>query len=465
MRLSISKAAIPSENATDASPLGSGTKQPQTTLRMDQLRILIVAEHSSAAFGGEAALPLHYFRILRARGFHVWLITHARTRDELVRLFPDERRILYVEDTALHRLMWHAGRRLPAQIAYFTVAFVSRFSAQLRQRQLIRALMAEQPIDLIHQPIPVSPREPSMIYGFGVPVVIGPMNGGMDYPPSFRAQRGYIERALLRFARWSSFVLNRLIPGKRLAALLLVANKRTRDALPRGLCPRVVELVENGVDLSLWGRAVSPDGTADIEAPTTFAFVGRLIDWKGVDLLLDAFKRAAARAPMRLLIIGDGPERDRLQTLATSLEILAHRREQPGRVFFTGWLAQNVCALELYRADCLVLPSLYECGGAVVLEAMAMGKPVIATAWGGPADYLDATCGVLVPPTDREGLIEGFADAMVRLTISPESRMEMGRNGRNKATRLYDWDVKVDRIIELYHQACGQDPNGRLVTS
>ncbi|HVS78553.1 MAG TPA: hypothetical protein VHE11_16550, partial [Steroidobacteraceae bacterium] len=130
-------------------------------------RVLIACEHASARFGGEAALPLHYFRVLRDRGYDVWLITHARTRDELTGLFPGESRIHFIEDTRLHRLMWHASRFLPAKIAYFSVGFVQRFACQLEQRRLARRLVAQHRIDLVHQPMPVSPREPSMMYGLG----------------------------------------------------------------------------------------------------------------------------------------------------------------------------------------------------------------------------------------------------------------------------------------------------------
>lgn len=418
----------------------------------DRPRILIVSEHASARFGGEAALPLHYFRVLRTRGYPVWLVTHARTRDELVQLFPGETRILYVEDTWLHRLMWRISARLPAQIAYFTTGFISRFAAQLQQRRLVRRLVAERGIDVIHQPMPVSPSEPSMMYGFGVPVIIGPMNGGMEYPPAFRQHRGPAERWLLSLGRRCSSLLNRLMPGKRHAALLLVANRRTREALPAGVCSRVIELVENGVDLTLWTKAIGPSEHAHPDSRTTFVFVGRLIDWKAVDLLLHAFKHAAGKTRMRLIIIGDGTERSRLEAQAIELGILVSARAQVDGVSFMGWLPQHACAQELRRADCLVLPSLLECGGAVVLEAMSTGKPVIATAWGGPADYLDDSCGVLVPPTGRDGLIQGFAEAMLRVASSPARRLEMGQNGLAKVARLYDWEVKVDRIVELYAQ-------------
>jgi glycosyltransferase involved in cell wall biosynthesis len=419
----------------------------------DALRVLIAAEHASARFGGEAALPLHYFRVLRRRGIPVWLVTHARTRDELAALYPAEERIRYIEDTAWHRAMWRIGRRLPDQISYFTTGFLSRLSTQLAQRRLVRRLVREQGITVVHQPMPVSPREPSMLFGFGVPVVIGPMNGGMDYPPEFRRRRGAAERLLLGLGRSSATLLNALMPGKRRATALLVANRRTRAALPAGVCAEVVELVENGVDLTLW----QPTRASAVEAPgpqvTTFAFMGRLVDWKAVDLLLRAFAKARSQAPMRLWILGDGAERASLVALASELGIVGQQFDALGAVHFAGWLTQTACADRLCSADCLVLPSLLECGGAVVLEAMSVGKPVIATAWGGPLDYLDPSCGILVPPGPRESMIDAFAAAMVRLAGSPELRMQMGAQGLAKVRQQFDWEMKVDRVQAIYLDA------------
>jgi glycosyltransferase involved in cell wall biosynthesis len=428
-----------------------------TTASASIPRVLIVADHASAKFGGEAALALHYFRVLRARGAAVWLISHARTRDELTGLFGGDARIRFVEDTWLHRFMWRLGRRLPARLSYLTTGYIVRLSSQFEQRRLVRRLIAEERIEVIHQPMPVSPREPSVLFGFGVPVLIGPMNGGMEWPPSFSPPRGAFGRALFSLARASAGVLNGLLPGKRRAALLLVANERTRQALPAGINRPVVEMVENGVDFGVW-REENVGGGADIVASddaTTFVFMGRLVDWKAVDLLLQAFEQARRRALIRLLIVGDGDERRGLENLARQLRVFAAPGHQPtpitaGCVAFLGWLPQTECARLMRQADGLVLPSLLECGGAVVLEAMAMAKPVIATAWGGPMDYLDDSCGILVPPAHRDALINGLADAMVRLAGSPAERVQMGENGYRKVRRLYDWEVKVDRMIGYY---------------
>lgn len=427
---------------------------------MTPLRVLIASEHASARFGGEAALPLHYYRVLRRRGLPVWLVTHARTRDELSILYPGDDHIRYVEDTVWHRLMWRLGSRLPDRIAYFTTGFLSRLSTQWVQRRIVRELVREQAIDVIHQPMPVSPREPSMLYGFGVPVVIGPMNGGMEYPEAFRRGRGGVERLLLSIGRASAALMNFLMPGKRRATTLLVANRRTREALPAGLCRNVVELVENGVDLGLW-RPDASAASAAVGAPTTFVYMGRLVDWKAVDLLLHAFARARESAPMRLWILGDGTERTRLEALAGELKIGAGAASSDadsiGKVRFAGWLSQAECAQRLAEADGLVLASLLECGGAVVLEAMSMGKPVVATAWGGPLDYLDEGCGLLVPPTSRAAIIDGFVRAMGELAHAPDRRKRRGDDGLAKVRREFDWEIKVDKMLTLYADAVRRD--------
>jgi glycosyltransferase involved in cell wall biosynthesis len=424
-----------------------------------EVRVLIVAENASLKFGGEAALPVHYYRILRQRNVPTWLVVHARTRDELSALFPDDQqRIFYVADSLSHRILWRLSKRLPRRLANFTIEFIMRLMTQSAQRKMIRRLVRTHQVSVIHQPIPVSPNEPSMIFGMGVPVIIGPMNGGMDYPPAFRKLQSLPERVALYAFRRLSNALNRLMPGKRKAALLLVANDRTRAALPDGVCARVVTIVENGVDLSLWKGSNRPDDRSFSHA-IRFVFVGRLVEWKAVDILLTAFKKAAIEAPMSLSIIGDGVERAALEKLTADIGSLGQGENEPGKVRFYGWMSQAECAERLRECDALVLPSLRECGGAVVLEAMAMELPVIATAWGGPADYLDPSCGILVEPTSREAFVDGLRLALVRLAKQPEERMAMGKAARSKVLQEFDWNAKVNSVFELYRDVIEHPTN------
>lgn len=409
--------------------------------RITDLRVLIVAEHASARFGGEAILPLHYFRVLRARGIQAWLIVHARTRAELAERFQsDLGRIHFVPDTRLHRLLDRLEGLLPRRVGYFTMGWLSRLISQLMARRIARRLVREHGIHVVHQPIPVSPKEPSVLYRMGAPVIIGPLNGGMSFPPGFGHDQRRGERAFMMLGRGFAQVLNHLLPGKTRADVLLVANERTRRALPAGVRGRIIELVENGVDLSLW--TANPIDRPAAATPR-FVFLGRLEDWKAVHLLIDAFKAVADQLPALLEIIGDGPMR-------ASLKDQVRRLGLESGITFAGWQPQTECAARLKSADALVLPSLYECGGAVVLEAMAAGVPVIATAWGGPADYLDNSCGILVPPTSPDKFVDDLSAAMLRLARAPDLRRAMGNAGRKRVAESFDWERKVDRIIEIY---------------
>lgn len=412
--------------------------------------VLIVAENASMRMGGEASLPLHYFRHLFERGGAPHLIIHERAAAELDELLtPEERsRVHLVEDTGVHRALWRVGGVLPHRVDYFTFGLVLRLFTQGRQRKVAREVIAAHPIDLIHQPTPVSPREPSGVFGLDRPVVIGPMNGGLVYPPGFRRAVGLI-RAGRRVGALVADLTNRAIPGKRQAAVLVVANERTAEALPRSAVRTVETLVENGVDLDIW-RA--PDDAApDPDGPIRLVWIGRMMDWKALDIAFEALTRLEAGVEARLDVIGQGPEQESLEAAASALGLTGG--DDP-TVRFLGWKDQPACAEVLHRSHLLVLPSLYESGGAVILEAMAAGVPSIATDWGGPRDYIeDGVTGVLVPPTSRAAMVRGFAAAISSLAHDPERRAAMGRAAVARISSEYVWDVKIDRMLDIYASA------------
>lgn len=409
---------------------------------------MIVAEHASARFGGEAILPVHWFRELRRRGVEAWLVVHARTRAELETVFAADRdRLHFVPDTWVNKVLWRLGRVLPHQLDLVTFTALSHVYTQARARKIARRLIAEHGVDLVHQPIPVSPKEPSLMFGLGVPVVIGPLNGNMHWPAAFARLESRFARMALAASRVVAGVLNRVFPGKLRADAVLVANERTRAGLPRGVRGRVIELPENGVDLGLWQAPTRPRAG---DGPLRVAFLGRLSAVKGLPYLLQALAKSA---DVHLEILGDGEERAPLEQLARTLGVEA-------RVTFAGWLTQTEAAARLAAADALVLSSLRECGGAVMLEAMALGLPVIATAWGGPLDYVDATTGILVPPTDEASFVQGLADALQRLAGDPALRARLGAAGRARVERDFDWARKTEAMLAIYAGVRGA-PAGR----
>lgn len=407
-----------------------------------RLKILMIAEDASAIFGGEAMLALHYFRRLRARGVDVRLLTHARNRDPLLAMLPEESgRIDFAPDSFLHRLLWQVGRRLPVAAGRVVTGPLMKFLSQCHFRRIAKRIIDEKAIDLVHQPAPVSPKDLCMLFGLGVPVVIGPLNGGMSYPPGFQHLEGKTGRASVALGRWCSGMLHLIFPGKLHADLVLVANDRTRRALPKGMRGRIIELVENGVDLSLWSRRPRRNASA----VTRFVFSGRLVRLKGLDYLLRALAIVKSEVCASLDILGDGEERLRLEGLAAELRL----RDS---VKFHGWVDQARIAAQLATTDVFVMPTLRECGGAVVLEAMAAGVPVIATRWGGPADYLDDTCALLVEPSNEIEFVRNLANAMVRLARDPRLRQTLAAESLARVRNNFDWEKKIDQMLLLYEQ-------------
>jgi glycosyltransferase involved in cell wall biosynthesis len=171
------------------------------------------------------------------------------------------------------------------------------------------------------------------------------------------------------------------------------------------------------------------------------ATVGRLSWEKGQDVLLRSVPAVAAALPeVRFLLCGTGPEEGSLRRLAQGLRVA-------DRVEFLGF-APDVRPV-LASAAIFAMPSRSEGLGVAVLEAMAMGNPVVASDVGGLRDsVLQGETGLRVPADDPEAL----AEALLALLQSPERARQMGAAGRARALEQYDRPRVVDHILDLYHE-------------
>src|SRR5688572_31074306 len=121
-----------------------------------EVRPIIVTPNCSLRMGGEAALPFHFFRVLRARGVDVRLVTHGRNREELSAAWPDEQdRISYASDDWVHKLLYRVGHLLPNRVSRATFGMVAEFYTERQQRRIIRRLVESGQGNLVHKPIPV----------------------------------------------------------------------------------------------------------------------------------------------------------------------------------------------------------------------------------------------------------------------------------------------------------------------
>ena len=179
-------------------------------------------------------------------------------------------------------------------------------------------------------------------------------------------------------------------------------------------------------------------------------FVGRLVKYKGVDVLLEAMRGVSATA----MLVGNGPERAALQQIAD-------REGVTDRVTFLGEVDPDELAA-LYRAcDVFVLPSVtrQEAFGVVQIEAMACGKPVISTDLGTGSGWVnqDGETGFVVPPRD----VRALHDALVRLLADDTLQKRMGAASRQRARAMFGADRMAASVLALYHEVTGDRAGGR----
>jgi glycosyltransferase involved in cell wall biosynthesis len=187
--------------------------------------------------------------------------------------------------------------------------------------------------------------------------------------------------------------------------------------------------------------------------------VCRLDEWKGVDVFIDAAARiAAVRPDVQFVVVGGaiiGQE-----AYARSLEAHAEGVGLAGRMHFTGWTYGPADMPEVHRAlDIAVLASSEpEPFGLVVVEAMATGVPVVATAQGGPAEIvIEGVTGLLVPPRDPDAM----AAAVLSLVDDPAAAARMGAAGRARACERYSAVQYLAGVRAVYDSVLGTPAQGK----
>jgi glycosyltransferase involved in cell wall biosynthesis len=207
-------------------------------------------------------------------------------------------------------------------------------------------------------------------------------------------------------------------------------------AFALGVPEERVEVLPNGVDT----QRFTP-GSASGREPVIL-FVGSLIERKGVRFLFEAMPDVFAAHPeYRLVILGEGPQEAALRALAEKLGCAK-------RITFTGFQTQDDVKAWLQRSRLLVLPSLEEGQGVVLLEAIACGTPVVASRVDGIVDVVTPEVGRLVPPAQP-----GELSAAISEMVADEAGWtQMSVSARARAVEVYDWRLISRRYVDLYRR-------------
>ncbi len=251
---------------------------------------------------------------------------------------------------------------------------------------------------------------------------------------------GYIsiDRQLARYNKLDVFLL------RYFDRVIAVSDRMKMDLVEKGVHPGRISVIINaaGEGIGGGGTAARTETRSRLgihDGVFVYGFVGRLSEEKGLDYLIDAVKGLSyEKEPWRLIILGDGPQRQALENAVRESGLTP-------QVLFAGFQSDTEA---WYPAmDAIVLPSLTEGTPMVLLEAMARGIPVIATAVGGvPAILFGKENGILVPPADSTRLLE----AMRTVAGDPDLCRRLSDGGIRSVQERYDVPSWIRKLRDVY---------------
>jgi glycosyltransferase involved in cell wall biosynthesis len=294
----------------------------------------------------------------------------------------------------------------------------------------------------------MSPTVPSAIAAkvaaAGVPFVVGPLAGGVPWPRGFDDARR-AENEYLSYVRAAHRLLPHYRATRREAAAIFVASRDAYGQVPRDLRRKCFYLPENAIDPARFTRR----RTRRAQRPLRCVFLGRLVPYKGADMLLEAAAPLLREGAMTLAILGDGPQMPLLRQAVT-------REKVSDAVRLAGWVEH--ARVQDFLADCdlFTFPSIREFGGAVALEAMAVGLVPLVMDYGGLGELVTEKSGFLLPMGTRAQIVERLRATLTHLCAHPEEIDAKSPAALRRAHEQFTWPAKARQIVQVYDWVLGR---------
>ena len=278
-----------------------------------------------------------------------------------------------------------------------------------------------------------------------IPFVIGPINGGLPFVEGFSQaanQREWISRFrdLYRFLPFARSTY-------RNAAAIIAASSQTYAEFA-AYRDKLFFLPEPGIARTL---CYENSRSAEPGAKLELIFVGGLIPCKACDLGLRAAAHLLRSDLARFTILGDGPERNRLEQLARSLGI-----EQA--VSFCGWVSHAEVLNRLRSADVMVFPSVRDFGAGVVFESLASGAVPVVADFGGPGDIVRPEVGYKVPLTNETDFVARMEKILMELANDRHGLERLRQQGLAYVRESLTWEAKAEATTRILRWAVRQGP-------
>ncbi|MCU0565154.1 MAG: glycosyltransferase family 4 protein [Oculatellaceae cyanobacterium Prado106] len=413
-----------------------------------RVRVLLLADYCNPDW---PSLPILAYRFACAMSQYadVTVVTQIRNQPNIDREGMGSARVVYIDTEwfagPLSRLSWfirggestgwttQMAMEYPSYLV-FEAAVWKRFKQDLLGGQF----------DLVHRITPMSPTLPSfMAKHCPVPFLIGPLNGALPWPKGFQSE-------LLREREWLTYFrgVSKHLPFYRStyhhASGILAAHAHTIQDLPAADQPKAINFPDTGYEPTMF-YPVDRSGRDRL----TILFAGRLVPYKLPEVVVKAFAKSAILQQHRLVIIGDGPERPRLDQIVAEHQI-------DHAVEFVSSVPYDEFPAVMQQADIFAFPSIRELGGGVVVEAMASGLACVVVDYGGPGVFIDGDRGVKVPLGDQEQLVQSYIAALEELVQNPERIAQLGTAAHQHVLKYYAWESKIQKMLEVYDWMVGR---------
>ncbi|NJL47109.1 MAG: glycosyltransferase family 4 protein [Leptolyngbyaceae cyanobacterium SM2_5_2] len=410
------------------------------------MKVLISAYSCEPGRGSERGVGWNVAREV-AKRHEVWVLTRPDESREAIEAelacnpVPNLNFVYFTLPFWQDSLRW--GQSGAMQIHYYLWQIQAYFVA--------RKLHQEIQFDLAHHVTFVKYSSPSFLAFLPIPFIWGPVGGGESAPTPFW-QDFSLKAKLYELGRDLARKMGEIDPFTRLTARKsTVVRATTIDTATRlhKMGAKEIQIVPE-VGLLEEELEALRQYPLPIDLPVRFISMGRLLHWKGYHLGLQAFAQANL-LETEYWLVGDGPERERLQNMAEALGVA-------DRVKFWGRLTREETLEKLRDCHVLVHPSLHDSGGWVCIEGMAAGRPVICLDLGGPAVQVTEETGFKVAANNPSQVIQKMAEAMRCLTEDPTLREKMGNAGRTLVSENYGWRVVGERLNALYQNTVNPIP-------
>lgn len=406
---------------------------------MKRLKVLVSAYACEPGKGSEPEVGWNVASQM-AKHHDIWVLTRSNNRSAIdARLIEHPiAHLNFVYYDLPHWASWWKKGGRGIQLYYYLW--------QIGALAVARSLHDRVNFDLVHHVTFAKYWAPSLVSWLPIPFVWGPVGGGESSPKSFWKELSPQGRRYERLREWARWLAEKdplVRKTARRSKLALATTEETAIRL-RALGAENVRLMSQ-VGHDFYGGVAFSDVPEYSTNPLRFVSIGNLLHLKGFHLGLQAFA-ASGLTGAEYWIIGDGPEKSRLEALANRLGVSKS-------VKFLGRLQRKETLATLARCSALVHPSLHDSGGLVCVEAMAAKKPVICLDLGGPALQVTPETGFKVAARTPEQAVQDIAVAMRTLAADSELGRAMGEAGHRRAQTHFSWERKGEYLRQMYWDA------------